>query len=90
MFDAYSRYRALHELMALLELAIDRMSPKDARLLIGLRDLIDDFCESGRVMEGAVPINALRRLVWTHVRKGLALTSPVPYEADDDAGAPWG
>ena len=72
MFDAYSRYRVLHELMALLEVAIARASSPDAAArLRETRQSIDELCESGAALDEALPMDELRRDVLNHVRRAL-------------------
>lgn len=79
MFDAYSRYRALHELMLILEVAIEnpvnpcaRVSSRDAVRLRELRRFIDELCESGAAMADTLPIHQLRKDVLTRVRGALS------------------
>jgi hypothetical protein len=71
MFEAYSRYRALHELMALLEVAISAASPGDLPRLQEMRRDIDDLCESGEALAGTVAIDELRRGVLSRVRQAM-------------------
>ena len=68
MFDAYRKYRSLHELMALLETAIERAAAHAAPDLQALRQLIDDLCESGAAASTAVNIATLRQEVLNRVR----------------------
>jgi hypothetical protein len=75
MFDAYSRYRALHELMAILEVAIERASSGDAVRLREVRRLVEDLCDSGAAMAEALPLDALRRGVLSRVRAALGAGS---------------
>ncbi|HTW75877.1 MAG TPA: hypothetical protein VMD56_13255 [Steroidobacteraceae bacterium] len=60
MFAAYGKYRALHELMALLETAARRVSAGDAARLRERRRLIDSLCESGAALEATVRVEAIR------------------------------
>ena len=72
MFEAYFRYRALHELMALLELTIPKASLHDAK---GLRDqlqVIDELCESGAALAESVRIGQIRRQVLSQLRLAIA------------------
>ena len=71
MFDAYSRYRALHELMALLEVAIARAPSPDAQRLREARQFIDELCESEAALDEALPMAELRRDVLNRVRRAL-------------------
>jgi len=69
MFDAYRRYRALHELLALLELAIDKVSVREALPLRELSQSIDALCESG--VAETLAIDVLRKEVLGLVRAVL-------------------
>jgi hypothetical protein len=71
MFDAYSRYRVLHELMALLEVAIARASSSDASRLRETRQFIDGLCESEAALDEALSMDELRRDVLNRVRLAL-------------------
>lgn len=71
MFNAYFRYRALHELMALLEMAIQRVSPRDALQLREQLRFIDGLCESGTAAADTVRIDAIRKDVLSRVRVAL-------------------
>jgi hypothetical protein len=71
MFDAYSRYRVLHELMALLEVAIPRASLPEASRLRETLQFIDELCESEAALGAALPLDALRRDVLNRVRQAL-------------------
>lgn len=72
MFAAYSRYRSLHDLMAILELAIPRVSPSDANRLRDCIEEIDLICESGAVLGGSIRVAELRREVLSRVRVALS------------------
>jgi hypothetical protein len=72
MFEAYFRYRALHELMAVLELAMPKASPPDAKRLRDLLQTIDDLCETGAALAESVRIGQLRRHVLAQLRLALA------------------
>ena len=82
MFSAYYRYRALHELMAILELAIERVSSRDAVRLREVRRFIDDLCESGAAMAEPLPLDELRKDVLGRVR--AALSADLSVIATDD------
>lgn len=89
MFDAYSRYRALHELMLILEVAIEspacagaRVSSRDAVRLRELQRFIDDLCESGAAMADTLPIHELRKDVLSRVR--AAFSAGLSVIATDD------
>ena len=71
MFSAYSTYRALHELMALLEVAIGRLSVHEALGLTEVARNIEELCESGLAAVAALPIEDLRRDVLNRVRAAL-------------------
>ena len=80
MFDTYSRYRTLHELLVVLDLAITRASPDDAPLLGRLRADIERLCESEDVIRGTVHLDTLQKHVWAEVRRivpGRPLVEPV-------------
>lgn len=63
MFALYPRYRALHELMALLDMAIGRLPATDAVPLVQcLRD-IEGICQAGTNLPDARAMSALRRQV---------------------------
>lgn len=72
MFRAYFRYRSLHELMFLLELAIPKASPPDAKRLRDLIGTIEALCETGAALAGSVRIGELRGEALSQMR--LALT----------------
>jgi hypothetical protein len=71
MFAAYSRYRALHELMALLELALAKVPPLEASDLREARQLIDELCDSKAALREALSLDELRRDVLNRVRRAL-------------------
>jgi hypothetical protein len=73
MFTAYFRYRSLHELMFLLQLAIPKAAPPDATRLQDVIETIDDLCETGAALAGSVSIGELRREVLSQVRLAVAL-----------------
>ncbi len=63
MFRLYLKYRALHELMALLDMAIRRVPQTEAAPLVQcLRD-IERICEAGTQLPDACGVSALRRKV---------------------------
>lgn len=74
MFDAYFRYRALHELMAALELAIQRASPPDVVRLREQLRRIDELCESAEALADTVRIDAIRKDVLSGVRAALLVS----------------
>lgn len=83
MFDAYCRYRALHELLALLDSAIQRVTPHAALALRELRQSLDDQCESGAAMANAFSVTALREQVLALIRQALSWVRPCQ---EDGAG----
>jgi hypothetical protein len=75
MFTLYPRYRALHELMWLLELASARVTSTDAApLLRCLRD-IEVLCEGGPDLVQQIDVTFLRRKVRTLMRGIAAVIS---------------
>ena len=85
MFDAYRRYRLVHELMAMLSVAMTRASAPDAVRLGHLRQMLDGLCESAAVLGAECRIHALRTQVLAEVRRALALipgTAPDPRSFD--------
>ncbi|HTY50818.1 MAG TPA: hypothetical protein VMB48_14105 [Steroidobacteraceae bacterium] len=75
MFDAYRRYRVLHELMAMLSVAIERASPPDAVRLADQRQLLEQLCESGAALEDTCRTHVLREQVLAHIRGALRPTA---------------
>jgi len=71
MFEAYRRYRALHELLALLEVAIQKVAVREARPLRELSQSIDALCESGVAAVDKVAIDVLRQDVLSRVRAAV-------------------
>ncbi len=71
MFSAYLRYRALHELMAMLALAIDRVSPSKRSLLAEHLQRLDDLCASGEALNPVVRIAPMRRELESLLRRLL-------------------
>ena len=71
MFNAYSRYRRLHQLMALLSVAIGNTSHHEALQLNESRDFIDHLCESGAAIDGPIRISTLERLILAQVRNAV-------------------
>lgn len=71
MFDAYSRYRTMHELLVLLELTIERVPCQHARHLLEIRDLIEQLCESGTAMDLTIPVQRLQSYVRDQIRNVL-------------------
>jgi hypothetical protein len=72
MFQAYSRYRALHELLAMLELALQHASPADRGRLSTRLQSLDLLCESGEALVAAMSPEALRGEVLAEIRAALA------------------
>ncbi len=71
MFEAYRRYRSLHELLVLLGLAIERVPPCAAGGLRELRGVIEDLCESGAALEEALSIETIQKEASRVVREAL-------------------
>lgn len=71
MFAAYSRYRELHELLALIETALARVSLHEAAALRELRQLIDALCETGAAAADTLQIDTLRKDVLHRVREAI-------------------
>ena len=69
MFAAYQRYRALHELLALLELAIQRATETDADWLRERYRYLDALCDTGDALGSDVPVETLRRETLARVRR---------------------
>jgi hypothetical protein len=82
MFDAYYRYRGLHELMAILEVAIERASAIERPRLREVLRFIDDLCESGAAMAETLAVNEMRKDVLSRVR--AALGAGLSVTATDD------
>lgn len=85
MFHAYSRYRILHELMALLELAIQTLMPREAVRLRELHRSVDELCESGMAMSRTVRIDDLKKDVLSCVREALKTHVPIPEQTTNNA-----
>ena len=66
MFDAYRTYRSLHELLALLDLAIRRTATHAAPELRALYRHIDNLCETGAT---TIDTTTLRQQVVTRLRQ---------------------
>jgi len=69
MFRLYPRYRGLHELMALLELAMRRLSPAAAVPLEQWLHEIEEICQSGVDAVCSVDVEALTKNVRALVRE---------------------
>lgn len=74
MFEAYRRYRSLHELLVLLDAAMLHTSAARAPGLQELRQLIDEICESGAAASTTVDMATLKNEVLKRVR--LTVISP--------------
>jgi len=68
MFEAYRRYRVLHELMAMLGVAIERASLVDAASLRDRRRMLDELCASGAALADACRVQVLRQEVLAQIR----------------------
>ena len=69
MFMLYPRYRALHELMWLLELAIGQVTVADTAPLRSCLQDIETVCEGGADVVERVDVTALRRDVRIALRR---------------------
>lgn len=73
MFHAYQRYRALHELLAMLKLAMESpLSAADTHLK-ALFQSLESLCESGEALSAAVSLDTLRRDVLRQIRESLSI-----------------
>lgn len=83
IFQAYFRYRALHELMAALAIAIPKAPASDAKRLRDRLQSIDDLCETGAPLTESVHIGEIRQEVLLQLRLALtALRQPLTDEAE--------
>jgi hypothetical protein len=71
MFALYAAYRPLHELMALLDLAIARVLPADAVALECCLLDIERICRAGQELPDALGMSALRQRVQGLLRESL-------------------
>lgn len=71
MFAAYFRYRALHELLALLEVAVEKVPAHQARSLREVSQRIDALCESGAALADTLCVDGLRKQVLGRLRDVL-------------------
>jgi len=78
MFEAYSRYRALHELMALLEAAAAKAAPPERLQIQKMQQTIDALCDSGAAAGGTVRVAELRRSVLSRLRALLSAGAARP------------
>jgi hypothetical protein len=69
MFSLYARYRVLHELMALLALAMRWVPPADAIPLEQCRRNIESICQAGVDPACSVDVEALSKNVRALVRE---------------------
>jgi len=71
LFQAYSQYRGLHELLAMLELALEH-APREARRPLQQRlQWLDGLCESGEALTSVTALEALRNEVLAEIRAAL-------------------
>jgi len=75
MFEAYARYRTLHELLALLELASRRAADAEANALAEIAARIEELCATGGALADSVRIEPLREEVLSRARQALAPTA---------------
>jgi hypothetical protein len=71
MFHAYSRYRALHELLAMLELTAASVLPSDRGRLAQQLQSLESLGDSGEALSDAISLEALRREVLREIRTAL-------------------
>jgi hypothetical protein len=69
MFSLYARYRVLHELMALLELAIQQVRPADAVPLEQCLRRIEGICQAGADCACGIDVAALNKNVRALIRE---------------------
>lgn len=86
VLEVYSRYRALHELMAVIEAAIEYAPPPHAQYLAAIRDLIDELCESGATASRALCVETVQRAVRARLRAAIAWEA---YAATDRHEVDW-
>lgn len=75
MFRAYFRYRALHELMALLELAIPHAPAPEASPLRDCLASLAALCDSGGALADSLRLSDLRTEVESRLRAALPRAS---------------
>lgn len=78
MFQAYSLYRALHELLAMLELAVARAAPEARWRLQQRLTWLDGICESGDALSGVAAPDSLRVEVLAEIRAALCGAGAAP------------
>jgi len=69
MFSLYTRYRLLHELMALLELAMGRVPAAEAAPLEQCLRKIEGICQAGVEAACGIDVEALSSTVRALVRE---------------------
>jgi hypothetical protein len=72
MFAAYSTYRALHELMAILTLALQKVPPESAVRLRERLEAIEARCNSGAARTETPSLGTLRREVLGEIRRAMS------------------
>ncbi|HUN73476.1 MAG TPA: hypothetical protein VMU40_03070 [Steroidobacteraceae bacterium] len=75
MFDAYFKYRALHEVLVLLELAMPNALPADRALLQERFQSIDHLCDSGAALDPSVRTGEVRAQALEHVHLAMRRAS---------------
>jgi hypothetical protein len=75
MFDAYSKYRVLHEVLVLLELAIRNALPTDQMSLQDRFRSVDALCDSGAALGHSVRVGEIRAQALEHVRAAMRRAS---------------
>ena len=71
MFSLYATYRSLHELMALLDMAIARVLPREAAVLEGCLLDIEKICQPSAAVPDPVQMQTLRQHVLRRLRESL-------------------
>ena len=81
MFTVYAAYRPLHELMALLDLAITQVPPAEAIALERCLLEIESICRAGTDLPTTTQLNTLRQQVRRLLRERLGSMRRSPPES---------
>jgi hypothetical protein len=71
LFQAYSRYRQVHEMLAMLELALERAPPAARAGLEARLQGLDALCDSGQALDARFVPEGLRAEVLAQIRQAL-------------------
>ena len=71
MFSRYATYRSLHELMALLDMAITQLPPSEAAVLESCLLDIESICEASAAVPDPLQMRTLRQQVLHLLRESL-------------------